>query len=190
MKNSNFKNLKVTTIGKDDINKKQVLILSIIPVLLAYLGYITIIPLKGLMYIPERLIFNVVMCITLLIIHLIIHESIHAYLFNIYGNGKANIKFVYKDGALITFQSNREVIYSKNQITIILIAPYILVNLLFTILGIRFYSLNQISFIIVLLNSFGSSIDFYLCVKLWFQYGTVKYISIENLFEYKLYSSN
>ena len=90
----------------------------------------------------------------------IFHEYIHIFFFKVFSNGKADIKVIKeKDfGAVIMYQQNKEVLYTKFQSIFILIAPLILI----TLISIPFLNLPVVGLIFkanMYLNIMGSSID-------------------------------
>lgn len=97
----------------------------------------------------------------------VFHEYIHIFFFKILSNGKANIKVIRERdlGAVIVYQENKKVLYSKYQTIIVLIAPLVII----TILSIPLINHSLISLVIktnMYLNIVGSSIDCALIFKL------------------------
>lgn len=141
-------------IHKKDINYKDIIFASIFNLLL-----IAYIYLYGDISISDINLTFIILPIVV-IATFVFHEYIHIFFFKVFSNGKANIRVIReKDlGAVIMYQENKEVLYSKYQSIIILIAPLIII----TILSIPFLNLSYIGLVIkvnMYLNIVGSSVD-------------------------------
>lgn len=107
----------------------------------------------------------------LVIATFILHEYIHIFFFKLFSKGKANIKVIReKDlGAVIMYQENKDVSYSKYQTIMVLIAPLVLI----TIVSIPFMNNSLVGLLIkanMYLNIMGSSVDCTLIFKLLRKY--------------------
>ena len=127
-------------IHKKDINYKDIIFAVIFNLLL--LAYIY---LYGNISIDDINLTFVTLPI-IVIATFIFHEYIHIFFFKVFSKGKANIRVTReKDlGAVIMYQENKEVLYSKYQSIIILVAPLIII----TILSIPFINLSLIRFLL------------------------------------------
>lgn len=106
----------------------------------------------------------------------IFHEYIHIFFFKVLSGGNADIKVIKeKDlGAVIMYQQNKDVLYTRLQTVIILVAPLVLI----TLLSIPLLNLGALGLIFkanMYLNIMGSSIDCALIFKLLRKYdGNIK----------------
>lgn len=105
------------------------------------------------------------------IIILLIHELIHIGFYLLFSKGKAKIQVKREKeyGALMIYQINEKVCYSRNEMILILLAPLILITIILFIL-INFINTPFLLYINLLLNVLGSSIDFYISAFLLIKY--------------------
>lgn len=150
----------------EQIHKKNTTITDKIFVLIFNLIIMAFIYLKGNISVEDINIFFIGLPF-LVIATFIFHEYIHIFFFKLFSKGKANIKVIReKDlGAVIMYQENKEVIYSKYQTILVLIAPLVII----TILSMPFIDNSLIGLLIkanMYLNIMGSSVDCTLIFKL------------------------
>lgn len=118
-------------------------------------------------YIQPSRIKEILLIIPTVFLVFLSHECIHILFFILFGQGKAKIeiKKERKMGAIIMHQVNEDVFYSKIQMVIILLAPFVFLTAL--LIGLMFWiKLPYLFYVNILLNTIGSSIDFYLTIKL------------------------
>lgn len=144
----------------DEINKskfpKNIIYITVV------LNICTWIVLIALDYINiSSLDLSVIYLPIIITVTLVIHESIHICLFKLFSDGKANIEII-KDkdiGAIIIFQKNKDVFYSKAKTIVILLAPALILTLISLVLIKMFAFQSLLIKINMLLNLTGSSTD-------------------------------
>lgn len=103
----------------------------------------------------------------IVIITLTIHELIHILFFKLFGKKKAKIK-VLRDKdlkAIVIYQHNKDVFYSKLQTITVLLMPLILITMVSIVL-LFFIPNSLIIKFNMILNVFGSVIDMAITVRL------------------------
>jgi hypothetical protein len=97
---------------------------------------------------------------------LLIHEVIHAVLFLLLGKGHAKIKLCYQNRALIVQQLNPALFFTRWEMNVVLIIPFLLLSGIFLI-GMDFAPTYFLATGLLLVNGLGSSIDIYIMGRLF-----------------------
>lgn len=128
---------------------------------------IWILDLNVLMYLQKEKIWEVLLILPTMLTAFIVHEFIHIGFFMLFGKGEARIKVSREKsvGAVIMHQTNEDVYYKRWEMIIILLAPLIILTVLFLFL----YTIVAMPFLIlanIVLNAMGSSVDLYVSLVL------------------------
>lgn len=97
----------------------------------------------------------------------VIHECIHIFTFKYFGRGQARIR-IRRDkklGAIVIQQTNSLVYYNKIETLFILLSPLVLITFL-SVIFILYNKYPLMVYINCMMNSFGSSIDMYISLRL------------------------
>lgn len=109
----------------------------------------------------------------LVLVTTVVHEWIHVLFFQCFGKGKAKTRVIRdrKLRALMVYQSNPNVVYTKKQTVWILLAPFLIITLVSlglerSMIDLWYLRTNM------MINIIGSSLDLALIIKLYRDYPT------------------
>jgi hypothetical protein len=158
---------KIAEINRETTKPIHAWLIGVVVTFLIGIGLSFIYPFSFIDYMKPSHLIEILMTVPTVLFVFLIHEWIHVFFFILFGKGKAKIKVKRerKIGAVIMHQVNEDVFYSRIQMIIILLAPFILLTILLT--GLMFWiHLPYLFYVNILLNVLGSSVDLYLTTKL------------------------
>ncbi len=168
---------KIGEINKKTENKNIIIIVSMI--LIVLLGTIIWLfyPLNYISMIDYNNITQIIIIPIAITITLIIHETIHILLFKLYGRGEAiiKVKWIKNEGSIVVHQLNDSIIYSRSEVIIILLSPFLIITFISLVL-LRITTIPLLIYINCMLNIAGSSTDIFLSFKLLLKYKKAKKI--------------
>lgn len=135
----------------------------------------------GCFRLPSSLLELFILLIVI-ILTTVFHEWLHVVMFKWFGKGEARTKVLRdkKLRALMIYQSNPNVVYTKRETLWILLTPFLLI----TLLSLIFMMIDSIYWMVsmnMILNALGSCLDIALCLKMYRDYP--KYQSVSYVYE-------
>lgn len=154
--------------------KKYVIGLNIAGILLIFPFSILFAKLTQLIFRADHYDFSGLDIVYLLVftfILLVIHELIHAFFFKVFGQGKAKVKFGFKNG--MAYATSPGTFYHRKAFLVIGLAPFVLISLALTLLA----ALNWIGPVLYItlasLHAAGCVGDFYIALRILSQAGEI-----------------